>query len=262
MPPARIALWVASLAGMALLARTLVLDPVPTWLAVAALGGYLAFALVGALVPRLEMYGDVFWRGAAGKEGVALTFDDGPHPRTTRAILEILEEADVRATFFVVGAKARLHPDVIREIHDAGHVLGVHGWDHDRLYAFKPPRAVVDDIRRCQRAVEDACGVRPRLFRPPVGQSSPRTHAGARRADVTLVGWTVRGLDGVASADPDAVARRVERRVGQGSIVLLHDAAERDDHEPAALRALPRILDALRRRGLAVVPLDDLGASA
>ena len=172
MPPARIALWVFSAGGIALLLRTLLIGPVPTWLAVLAFLAYATYCTLGVIVPQLEMYGDVEWRAEPGSKSVALTFDDGPNPTTTRRVLSILAERGHKATFFVVGRKAKLHPDVVREIHEAGHAIGCHGYVHNRLYCFKAPDHVAADIDRTQRAVEEATGARPTLFRPPVGYVS------------------------------------------------------------------------------------------
>jgi peptidoglycan/xylan/chitin deacetylase (PgdA/CDA1 family) len=102
-PPARIALWVLSIGGLALATRSVLLHPVPLWIALLALVGYLVFCLCGVLVPRLEMFGDVTWRGDVKSGGVALTFDDGPNPVTTPRILTLLAEANACATFFVLG---------------------------------------------------------------------------------------------------------------------------------------------------------------
>ncbi len=258
MPPARIALWVASIGGVALLVRSLLIGPVPWWAASVAFGAYATFAAMGVLFPQMEMYGDVVWRGDPGAKGIALTFDDGPHPETTRAILAILERSGHKATFFVVGRKVRQHPDVVREIHEAGHWLGAHGFLHDRLLCFRAPKFIKADIEQTQEAIEQACGVRPVLFRPPVGHVSSRTALGARRAGVTIVGWSVRGFDGMPGAQPERVVDRIEPRLRDGAIVMLHDAAERDDFEPAAVEALPRLLQAIDERGLETVSVEEL----
>jgi peptidoglycan/xylan/chitin deacetylase (PgdA/CDA1 family) len=254
-PPGRIALWVASIGGLALAARSMVMAPVPLPVAVSALGLYVGLVLVGVLVPQLEMFGDVVFRGDPASGGVALTFDDGPHPVTTRRVLELLRATNATATFFVIGSKVDAHPDVVREIVEHGHSLGVHGYEHDWLYALKPPAVVAADIERAIGAVERAVGLRPVWFRPPLGHVSPRTAAGARRAGVELVGWSARGLDGLARANPKAVAARLAKGLRGGAIVLLHDAAERDDFSPASIAALPLVLDAISARGLRVLPL-------
>ncbi|MCC6216389.1 MAG: polysaccharide deacetylase family protein [Polyangiaceae bacterium] len=260
MPIARALLWIASAGALALLARTVLGAAPPPWVAAIALGGYLTLAAVGAVVPQLEMYGDVFWRGEPGTRGVALTFDDGPDPATTPRVLELLHAHGARATFFVIGHKVRLHPELVRRIAADGHAIGVHGDQHDRLHTLRSPRRVLEDLERAIGAVEAATGARPTLFRPPIGHVSPRTVAAARRAGVTIVAWSVRARDGVGSPAPEAVAARIARGLRDGAVVALHDASERGDREPASVRALPQVLDALRSRGLPTVTLDELGA--
>jgi len=257
MPPARILLWVASIGAVAVLARTLLIGPIPAWAAAALLLLYLFITWVGWFYPQTGMYGDVLWCGPSGDGRVALTFDDGPNPTTTPKILAILARGGHRATFFLVGRKAEAHPSLVREIHQAGHTLGLHGFIHDRLYAFKPPARVVADVRAAQQAVAAACGVQPTLFRPPMGHVSPRTVAGARRAGVTLVSWSVAGLDGLRGATSDRVLRRIGRRLRGGTIAVLHDSAERDDFEPASVQALPAILSEIEARGLRTVGVEE-----
>jgi peptidoglycan/xylan/chitin deacetylase (PgdA/CDA1 family) len=251
-------LWVASIGAITLCVRSLVLGPVPPVVAWTAFAAYVVIAVTGVLVPQLEMFGEVVSRGDAEGNRVALTFDDGPHPVTTPRVLAALEAAGVKATFFVLGAKAERYPDVLRAIASAGHAIGVHGYDHNRLYAFLPPSVVAADIQRTSLVVEREVGVKPKWFRPPVGQVSPRTAAGARRAGLPIVVWSVRGLDGVAGRSAEQVAARVERGLVPGAIVLLHDAAEHDDHEPASIAALPRVLESAAKKGLVAVTLDEL----
>jgi peptidoglycan/xylan/chitin deacetylase (PgdA/CDA1 family) len=204
------------------------------------------------------MYGAALSRGRAGSRSVALTFDDGPHPVTTRAVLRILREHDMRATFFLLGHKVVAHPEVVREIHAAGHTLGVHGFQHDRLFCLRSSRYAVAQIVRTQRAIEAACGITPTLFRPPIGFASHLTFRGAERAGVELIAWTVRSLDGLKSARHERVAARVTKYLVDGAIVLLHDAAERDDFTPASIQALPEILRAIRERQYTAVGVDQL----
>jgi len=204
------------------------------------------------------MYGDALAHGKPGAQRVALTFDDGPHPVTTRAVLELLRAHDAHATFFVLGHKVQAYPDVVREIHAAGHTLGIHGFHHDRLFSLRGAAYARREIERTRQAIERACGVKPELFRPPVGFASYRTFRGAERAGVRIVAWSVRSLDGLRSADPARVAKRVIGHLQDGAVVLLHDAAERDDFTPASIAALPTILAALRQRGLASVGIDEL----
>jgi len=255
-------------AHLAFLASTAALGGVAAHAAVRGVPGFAvigavsvawgAIAVTGVFLPWLEMFGRVVSRGPAGSGRVALTFDDGPHPVTTRRVLEALAPTRHRATFFVLGEKARRHPDVLREIHAAGHTLGVHGDSHDRLHSFRMPWSVRDEIVRAEDAVEAATGVRPRFFRPPLGHTSVTTVRGARLAGVTLIGWSSRGYDGIRGRNPGAVVKRIGRTLTDGAIVMLHDAAEHDDFEPASVRALPRLVALLDERGLTSVGLDAL----
>jgi peptidoglycan/xylan/chitin deacetylase (PgdA/CDA1 family) len=256
--PGRVAIWVASIGALALAARSILLGPLPLAVALGAFALYVALALTGVMVPRLEMFGDVTWQGDDENGGLALTFDDGPNPQTTPRVLSALASAGVTATFFVIGEKVTRYPDVARAIVDGGHSLGVHGYTHNRLYALLPPSAVVQDIEKTVAAIVDATGVKPRWFRPPVGQVSPRTAAGAKKAGFEIVAWSARGLDGVSRADPDRVLFRLDRGIEPGAILQLHDAAENDDHVPASLEILPRLLSRIEERGLRVVPLGSL----
>ena len=258
MPLPRLLLWALSLTSLVWCALSWH-APYPSPLELSlAFSGLFLYATLGVLWPQCGMYGDALARGKPGARKVALTFDDGPHPVTTRAVLELLGAHGVRATFFLLGHKVEAHPDVVREIHAAGHTLGIHGFQHDRLFSLRSSRYAQAQIERTRRAIATACGVEPTLFRPPIGFASHRTFRGAERAGVTIVTWTVRSLDGLRSARPERVAERVIARLGDGAIVLLHDAAEHDDFTPASIAALPRILQALRERGLSVVGVDEL----
>ncbi|HEY6081226.1 MAG TPA: polysaccharide deacetylase family protein, partial [Polyangiaceae bacterium] len=202
------------------------------------------------------MYGSMLWRGPARPE-VAITFDDGPSPDTTPRVLELLATAGTRATFFVVGRKVQAHPELLRAIVAGGHEVGLHGFEHDRLFSLRLPLQVERDIVRTQAAVEQAGAPRATLFRPPIGFASHFTVFGARRARVTLVGCSARALDGFAQANPERVTARLLRAARPGALLALHDAAERDDYVPASLAALPHLLQALRERQLRAVTLSE-----
>jgi peptidoglycan-N-acetylglucosamine deacetylase len=258
MSPARVSL-LASTTGLGALALHAAVRGEPGLAMMGALSlGWGALVTTGVILPWLEMYGRVVSRGPAGSARVALTFDDGPHPVTTRRVLEALAPTRHRATFFVLGEKARRHADVIREIHAGGHTLALHGDTHDRLHSFRMSRSVRDEIVRAAAAVEAATGARPRFFRPPLGHTSFTTVRGARLAGVTLIAWSSRGYDGIRGRSPEAVVRRVGRTLIDGAIVMLHDAAEHDDFEPASVRALPWLVALLDERGLTSVGLDAL----
>jgi peptidoglycan-N-acetylglucosamine deacetylase len=255
-PPARVLLYVATAGALALGVRAVTIGPIPLWIAGSALVAYVALILCGVFFLRLGMFVDVVTQGPKEACGVALTFDDGPSAEHTPRVLDQLDEAGVKATFFLIGRKVAAHPELARAIVERGHAVGVHSYAHSRLFSLLSVEAVRLDVARAIDAVTAATGQTPTLFRPPIGHTSPRVARALKAFDLTVVGWSVRGLDGVASARPERVAARIVPHLEDGAIVLLHDAAERDDFEPASLKALPRILTAMQHRNLDGVRLD------
>ena len=256
LPLARLGLWAYAATGLACGARAVFSEPPPLSATLFGFGGYLVLGTLGVFWPERGMYGRVLWHGPARAE-VALTFDDGPSPKTTPRVLAELAQSGTRATFFVVGRKALAHPELVREIVTAGHEVGLHGFEHDRLFSLRSSARVADDIRRTQDVIEAAGAPRPLLFRPPIGFVSHFTVLGAQRAGVTLVGCSARALDGFQSASPDKVAAQLTRALGPGALLALHDASERDDYVPASLAALPHVLAALGERQLRAVTLSN-----
>ncbi|MEP7120802.1 MAG: polysaccharide deacetylase family protein [Byssovorax sp.] len=256
MTPARGALYIATAGSLAIMARSVILEPLPMWVAGAALAGYVGLILCGVFILRLGMFVDVVWRGPVDARGVALTFDDGPSPATTPKVLDALDEAGVKATFFVIGRKVKLYPELVREIVARGHAVGVHGYDHDRLFSLRTPESIRLDLARAIEVITAATGQAPTLFRPPIGHTSPRIAGALEAFDFTVVGWSVKGLDGLAGARPERVAARIVPHLKDGAIVLLHDAAENEDFTPASVAALPKILAAMARKNLPGVRVD------
>ncbi|MRG94778.1 polysaccharide deacetylase family protein [Polyangium spumosum] len=262
MPPARILFYVATFGALALVARSLLIGPVPAWITLSMLVAYTAIVFAGVLFLRLRMFVDAVCQGPDDARGVALTFDDGPSPEHTPKVLDLLDRANVKATFFVIGKKAEAHPELVREIVARGHALGSHGHAHPRAFAMLGTSAVRADIERSLVVLEKITGRRTTLFRPPIGHTNPRIAKVVDELGLTVVGWSVRALDGLATADPAKVAARVARGLEDGAIVLLHDAAERETHTPASLGALPRILEAMRARNLDGVVVTDFVESS
>jgi peptidoglycan/xylan/chitin deacetylase (PgdA/CDA1 family) len=215
-----------------------------------ALAAVLGLVLIGALhglyrfvAPDLGL---VTVRGAPGTRAVALTFDDGPDPRTTPRVLALLGSYGAHATFFVVGRRVLAHPGLLRALLAAGDELGNHGFDHPSFTALSPAdqrRQVRDGAAVLRRLTGSA----PRFFRPPYGRYGPGTVAAARAAHERIVLWT---LSFPADDPPDARhVGRLVRRVVPGDILLLHDGG------PAAaadLRRLPLLLSGLAARALRV----------
>lgn len=165
------------------------------------------------------------FRGLPGQGrpgGVALTFDDGPDPHGTPAVLDALDALGWSATFFLLGSSALRHPATARRIVAAGHEIAVHGHVH-RNHLGRTPTDVHRDLLRARRAVEDVTGVVPRWCRPPYGVLSAGSILSARRLGLVPVLWTSWGQDWTGS-DPDRIVRTVLRDLAEGGTVLLHDS--------------------------------------
>ena len=209
----------------------------------------------GAFERNSPLFGRVQRRLSGGEAVVALTFDDGPNAHATPSILDTLGSEGVRATFFVLGRHADRWPSLVARARREGHVVGNHGYHHQKLL-WKSPRYVRDDIAAGAAAILRAGCDRPTVFRAPHGQRNPWVTAIARAGGQRTVGWTL-GVWDTARPGAPIIADRVVRGAGCGSIILLHDGdgydAEGDRTQTAA--ALPMIIRGLRERGFSFTTL-------
>lgn len=214
-----------------------------------------AVMAVGVAFFRSGIFGPVIYRARAEEGLLSLTFDDGPDPSHTLHIADLLEAGGHRGTFFLIGKRARAFPELVRALVDRGHEVGIHSYRHSLAYNFPAMKMLWGDFLESSRAVQEACGRWPRLYRPPVGLLNPRILRVARLGGWAVIGWSLRSRDGVQT-DPAGVQRRVMARLGPGEVVLMHDRIARG--EPAAVAALPGILAEMERRGLRSVGLSRL----
>jgi len=252
-PPARVLLYAASLGLVVLAARSVLIGPPAVPVAVGVLVAYFALIVSGVLALRLRMFVDAVVQGPPTARGVALTFDDGPDPKTTPIVLDALDASKAKATFFVIAKKAEEHPEVLREIVRRGHEIGLHSYTHDRLFSLRSEAYVRADLERGSRVLEALTGQRPLFFRPPVGHTNPTIARVADALDLVTIGWSVSARDGFASAVPRRIVNRIRRGLADGAIVLMHDAAERGGRIPAGVIALPEVLRAAWNEQLPVV---------
>lgn len=231
------------------------------WPAVAgALVANHAVLAAASLWPRSSWVGPNLVRlpqDAARRGEVSLTFDDGPDPEITSRVLDLLDGAAARATFFCIGRRAEASPDLAAEIARRGHRVENHSHSHPHLFACYPSPLLRREVDRAQDAIEETAGRRPRLFRAPAGLRNPMLDGVLHRAGLHLVSWTRRGFDAVGG-NPAPVARRLLKGLAAGDVLLLHDGStvRRRGGNPVVLEVLPRILDALAARGLRSVPIE------
>ncbi|MBV9168348.1 MAG: polysaccharide deacetylase family protein [Solirubrobacterales bacterium] len=190
----------------------------------------------------------------AQSSGVALTFDDGPHPEGTPAVLEVLAREAATATFFLVAEQVQRYPALVAEIAAAGHEAAVHGYRHRNQMRLLP-RAFAADLERAIAVIGEVCGRAPRLYRPPYGVFTLAGLAAVRRASLHPLLWSKWGRDWRAHTTPREIAALATNGLRAGDVVLLHDAdwySHPGSHRRTAA-ALPAILAELRRLALPAV---------
>jgi peptidoglycan/xylan/chitin deacetylase (PgdA/CDA1 family) len=212
-----------------------------------------ALLLWGTLRPQSALFGPVLARLPTDERKAWLTIDDGPSDDTP-AILALLEAYGARATFFVVAERARARPHLVRDIVRRGHTLGNHSASHPSAWFWAlGPRRMAREIEQAQATLREVAGVAPRWFRAVVGMANPFVAAPLRRLGLARVAWSARGFDAVR-ADPATVVARIDRDLGPGAIVLLHEGAGHG----RSVEVIALLLERLRARGYACILPEEL----
>jgi peptidoglycan/xylan/chitin deacetylase (PgdA/CDA1 family) len=231
-PPARIAFLAATVAGIAFTARAVLAVPPPLPVSIVCACVYFTLLAAGVVMLRLRMFADALVRGPADATGVALTYEATLDEARTRLVLDALDAAEAKATFFVLGVKAEEHRELALEIVKRGHTLGIQGFVRDFCFVLRGSKRVQGDLERAVRVIENITEAAPIFFRPPFGHTNPTMARIADRLDLTVIGWSASAPAGDALAD--------------GAIVRLRDVA-----------SVTSTLEKIAAKNLRVVPLGD-----
>ena len=183
---------------------------------------------------------------------LALTFDDGPGPVTAR-LLDTLKKHKVKATFFLVGERVEKRPQVVRRMAREGHEIGNHTYDHESLPALSDAQ-ITEELSRTQEVLRRVIGKRPRMMRPPYGHTDARVVAAAKKLGLAQVLWTGTTLDW-SLRDVDKIGDKVLSLARPNGVILMHDVV------PHTVKAMPRVLRELKRRGYRLVTVSELAGS-
>ncbi|MEK5186384.1 polysaccharide deacetylase family protein [Solibacillus sp. FSL W7-1324] len=178
---------------------------------------------------------------------IALTFDDGPHPKVTKQILKILEKFEAKATFFVVGQEVKEHPEILKAVYNAGHEIGNHTFNHEKLTALSA-KEIKQQIQATDTLIKSTIGQRATVFRPPYGSYDKTI---TDQLNVPNVLWTIDTLDW-KHRDPKKTVQAVKEHAKNGSIILMHDI-----HQTTA-DALDEVLATLQKQGYEFVTVSEL----
>ena len=222
--------------------------------------------LVFFLIHGYEYYGwfvsseGVRRHGNEKLPGIALTFDDGPHPVYTPQILDILKKRGVKGCFFMLGKHVEAHPDIVKRMNEEGHELGSHGHSHRMM-----PLLSVEDLKveldKTDAAIEKAANTRASYFRPPYGFYNEAVRREALSRGYAFVLWNVSSKDWMNQGG-EKVARNVEKYLKPGAILLFHDGGSvvhnKGTKRESTVLSLPLIIDAAQKKGLKVMTLKEL----
>ncbi|GMA51069.1 hypothetical protein GCM10025857_24260 [Alicyclobacillus contaminans] len=200
--------------------------------------------------------GIVFYTGRPSAKNVALTFDDGPDAKYTPQVLDILRRYHVKATFFVLGVRAKRYPQTVRRMVREGHAIGNHTWNHPDL-AKMSASEIRDQIVRTDCVLSPLIGYRTNLLRPPYGALNPDTVRVVSAMGYKVVDWSVDTRDWAGTPVP-AMLAMVRKDVRPGAIILEHCGGKADVNLDNTLQALPKIIEYLRSQGYRLVTIPEL----
>ncbi len=219
------------------------------WIGLGIVFGAHMLVLAGTLIPNSQLLGPVANRFLTSKNEAWLTIDDGPDPLDTPQLLDLLDAAGAKATFFVIGQKAALHPDLIAEIIRRGHSLGNHTLSHPaHIFWRLGPRRLREEIISGAHVLADL-GHPTTLFRAPAGMKNPFVHPIVATVGQSIIGWSIRGFDGTDS-NPDRILSRLTKGLHPGAILLIHESRPSLSGGRLAPEILSRLLREAAARGL------------
>lgn len=200
-------------------------------------------------VPQIKV-GNEIKRGKRGK--IYLTFDDGPMEPYTSKILDILKEHNVKATFFVIGRKAKEYPSILKRMKEEGHRIGNHTFNHTILTCLSKKR-VIEEIKGCEKVISEITGVKPELFRAPHGFRRLFINRILKKLGYIPITWT-KGIWDTSPSSSEELIKRTLKRITDGEIILLHDG---NPLSYQTVDILPKIIEEYKKSGLKFSVIDD-----
>lgn len=227
-------------------------------ISVIVLSGFVGICLAAPFFPGFTIFLPVIRRGSRETNAVAITFDDGPDPRTTPFLLDLLAESGLKATFFVVGRNAQKYPGLTRDILRAGHCIGNHTYHHDVMIMAKSEEKLAREIDSAQDALKQF-GIRPMAFRPPAGVVNPKLGPLLRDREMICIHYSCRGFD-MGNRRIHGLSGRILAKIRPGDILLLHDSFPNSAQFKVDqwLDEIEKIIGGISRKGLRVTSLPEL----
>lgn len=195
----------------------------------------------------------IVFNGPKQKKRVALTFDDGPDPRFTTQILNILRENNIKATFFLIGKNVQRFPHLVKQEVDEGHAIGSHSWEHKELPKLTPQQ-LHEDLKKTKEEIKKASGKDILFLRPPYG-ATKGIEEKLKKEGYVIINWDVDTVDWKPGRTPQQIVDVIQKETQPGSIILFHDAG---GNRSATVSVLPQVIQQLKSKGFEFVTVDQL----
>ena len=179
-----------------------------------------------------------------------MTFDDGPNPEFTLKVLHLLKEYNAKASFFCIGKHVKKYPELLKRIHSEGHDIGNHSYTHSNTIDFKSTEGWLMELKDTDQAIFNVIGVKPTLFRPPFGVTTPHIAKAVKITGHQVVGWNIRSFD-TTLKNRKTILNRILKQVKPGSVILLHDKHEHIEF------VLEQLLQFLKKHDYKMVTIND-----
>lgn len=197
------------------------------------------------------LFPEILWRESTTEDNVYLTFDDGPDPIFTPQILNILENEQAKASFFVIGQKAQQHPKIVQQTNQGGHTVGIHAFEHKRLF-YQMKTYLIEQIRYSKCIVEQIIQQPVRHFRPPYGIFSPRLIQVCQLLDLNLVMWSIMSYDFDKRVSDKFILKFIEKKTSPGDFIVFHDGHGNSER---TVRILGSAIRLLKEKGLKIIAM-------
>jgi len=215
---------------------------------------FVLLCMIAPFMPGFSFFLPIISRGKSGKRAVALTFDDGPDPNTTPALLSLLSSHNIKATFFIIGEKADKYPELIKDIIQKGHTIGNHSYHHDTLVMLKSYKKLKREIEDTQNILKKH-GIIPLLFRPPVGITNPKLKNALSELNMQAVNFSCRASD-FGNRRIKYLSKKILKNVNSDDIIILHDVMPKDSDY--WLNEIALIISGIKDMEFDILPLDEI----
>lgn len=224
---------------------------IPIWTYSILLVAFVGLKAYGSSALSAQFFTNVKFKGSSQSSSIALTFDDGPLPRKTERILDILNQHSVKAAFFCIGKRITESPALLKRIHEEGHVIGNHSFLHGKFFSLQSAAKMSEELKQTDEVIRNTIGVQPRFFRPPYGVTNPNLAKAIKNGNYETIGWSIRSMDTITK-DEEKLFSLVTNNLKGGDVILFHDFSE------TTIAILPRLLEFIHKNGLKVARLDEL----